>query len=67
MLNCDYYLQGKMCDQYVYIKLYKYGDQFLLGFSECEKVVLQIDTFWLAFRRRPFLEPIADKIVEPII
>ena len=28
MLNCDYYLQGKMCNQYVYIKLYKYGDQF---------------------------------------
>ena len=39
----------------------------LLGFSECEKAVLQIDMFLLAFRRRPFLEPIADKIVEPII
>ena len=28
MLNYDYYLQGKMCDQYVYTMLYKYGDQF---------------------------------------
>ena len=33
MLNCDYYLQCKMRDQCVYIKLYKYGDQLYQAFS----------------------------------
>lgn len=32
-MSYEYYLQGKMCDQYVYIKLYKYGDQLYQAFS----------------------------------
>ena len=33
MLSYEYYLQVKIRDQYVCIKLYKYGDQLYQAFS----------------------------------
>ena len=32
MLSYEHYLQGEMRDQYVYMMLYKYGDQLYQAF-----------------------------------
>ena len=56
-----------MHDQYIYTMLYKYGDQLYQAFSALKNLFYRKIRFYQHLEDDHFPEPIADKIVEPII
>ena len=65
--NHNKYLQNQMHDQYIYTMLYKYGDQLYQAFSALKNLFYRKIRFYQHLEDDHFPEPIADKIVEPII